>query len=61
LGFDTYDNNPSGAYARIAYKFIKTPDYYMNNMHYSHIIKGAYFAPEFAIRYMEYDSYNYYY
>jgi hypothetical protein len=33
----------------------------MNNMHYSHILKGAYFAPEFAIRYMEYDSYNYNY
>jgi hypothetical protein len=32
----------------------------MNNMHYSHILKGAYFAPELAIRYMHYDSYNYY-
>jgi hypothetical protein len=61
LGFDPNDRNPAGAYARFAYKFIKTPDFYMNNMHYSHILKGAYFAPEFAMRYMEYDSFNYFF
>ncbi|MGE4288041.1 MAG: hypothetical protein AB7E36_05080 [Salinivirgaceae bacterium] len=59
LGIDNQEINPKGAYTKFAYKFIRTPDYYMQRMHYSHILKGAYFAPELAFRYVKYDRRNY--
>jgi hypothetical protein len=59
LGADPQGYRPSGLYGKFAYKFIKDPDFYMQNMHYSHLLKGAYIAPEIAIRYMGYDSYTY--
>ncbi|QIA06756.1 hypothetical protein [Draconibacterium halophilum] len=63
LGNDIDDIDPRGIYGKFAYKFMRTPDYYMNKMHYSHILKGGYIAPEIAFRYMSFDgySYNYYY
>ena len=60
LGVDVQDINPRGAYGKFAYKFIRNPDFYTHKMHYAHILKGAYFAPEIAIRYMGFDCYNYY-
>lgn len=59
LGIDNQEINAKGAYTKFAYKFIRTPDFYMQRMHYSHILKGAYFAPELAFRYVKYDSWNY--
>lgn len=59
LGLDPQDINPAGVYGKFAYKFIRTPDFYVQKMQYSHILKGAYFAPEIAFRYMHYDSHNY--
>ena len=38
---------------------MRDPDSYSYRMHYSHILKGAYFAPEIAIRQMGYDNYYY--
>src|SRR5690606_41056220 len=32
----------------------------MQRMHYSHILKGAYFAPELAFRYVKYDRWDWY-
>jgi hypothetical protein len=61
LGFDPSDYNPAGVYGKFAFKFMKDPDFYMHRMHYAHILKGAYFAPEIGLRYMAYDSNNYYY
>jgi len=61
LGWDPQDNNAGGVYGKFAYKFMKDPDFYMQRMHYAHILKGAYFAPEIAMRYVKYDAYNYYY
>lgn len=63
LGNDIQDINPRGVLGKFAYKFMRDPDFYMNRMHYSHILKGAYFAPEIALRYMSFDSsnYDYYY
>ncbi len=61
LGNDIQDINPRGVYGKFAYKFMRNPDFYMNRMHYSHILKGAYFAPEIAVRYMSFDRYYYYY
>jgi len=59
LGFDPGDNDPRGVFGKFAYKFIRSPDYYTSRMHYSHIMKGAYFAPELALRYVTYDGYSY--
>ena len=53
--------NGKGVYGRFAYKFSRSPDFYIQRMHYSHILKGAYVAPEFAIRYVKYDYYDYNY
>lgn len=59
LGNDIQDVSPRGVYGKFAYKFMRSPDFYSHKMHYSHILKGAYFAPEIALHYMSYDSYNY--
>ena len=59
LALEKNNDNASGVYGKFAYKFIKDPDFYMQRMHYSHILKGAYLAPEFALRYISYDSYGY--
>lgn len=56
LGFDPQENNPRGIFGKFAYKFIKEPDFYMQRMHYAHILKGGYVAPELALRYMSFDS-----
>lgn len=61
LGFDLPDNNAKGVYGKFAYKFMKDPDFYLQRMHYSHILKGVYLAPEVAIRYLAYDTYSYSY
>jgi hypothetical protein len=60
LGNDIQDTDPRGVYGKFAYKFMRSPDYYSYKMHYSHILKGAYFAPEIALRYMSYENYSYY-
>ena len=59
LGIDQYDNNAQGVYTKFAYKMIRKPEYYSQRMHYSHILKGAYIAPELALRYVSYDSDSY--
>jgi len=59
LGFDNQEINPGGIYGKFAFKFIREPDFYMQRMQYAHILKGAYFAPEIALRYVAYDTYNY--
>ncbi len=63
LGNDAQDLNPRGVYGKFAYKFMREPSFYLQKMHYSHLLKGAYIAPEIAVRYMSYDSYywDYYY
>ncbi|MDX9768816.1 MAG: hypothetical protein RBT19_00520 [Tenuifilaceae bacterium] len=55
IGFDPGKHNPSGVFGKVAFKMMRTPDYYMHRMHYAHILKGGYIAPEFAFRYAEYD------
>lgn len=53
LGTDMTDNSPSGLYLKFGYKFIKSPDFYLKGMQYSHILKGAYIRPEIS-----FSSYN---
>jgi len=61
LGINNYDVRHKGVYSKFAYKFIRNPDYYSQRMHYSHILKGAYIAPELALRYVSYniETYDY--
>lgn len=61
LGNDAADFNPRGLYGKFAWKFMKNPDHYLHRMHYAHILKGAYIAPEIAIRYTKFDEGGYYY
>lgn len=51
----------SGAFVRFGYKFIRSPDFYLRGMQYSHVLKGSYFKPEVtfgACREKLYSSYN---
>lgn len=48
-GFDVAEQNPLGFGIKAGYKFIKTPDFYMKGMRYSHILKGGYIKPELII------------
>ena len=54
LGADMDDNSAGGVYLKFGYKFIKSPDFYLKGMQYSHILKGAYIRPEVA-----FSSYNF--
>ncbi len=38
-----------GTFIRVGYKFIKSPDFYLRGMRYSHILKGSYIRPEITI------------
>ena len=46
LGDDINGESSSGLYLKFGYKFIKSPDFYLKGMQYSHILKGAYIRPE---------------
>lgn len=56
LGGDVQMIEPRGVYGKFAWKLLRDPDYYIHRMRYAHLLKGAYFAPEFALRYMSYDG-----
>jgi hypothetical protein len=43
------ENNAAGIGFSGGYKFIRSPDFYLEGMRYAHILKGAYVRPEFSI------------
>jgi hypothetical protein len=49
IGYDPLNANPEGGFAKLGYKFIKSPDFYLRGMRYAHLLKGTYFKPELAI------------
>lgn len=59
IGYDMQEQNAAGAFIKIGYKFIRTPDYKMRGMKYSHILKGGYIKPEITYTYYEHDTYYY--
>ncbi|MCU4174731.1 hypothetical protein [Carboxylicivirga sp. N1Y90] len=61
VGNDAYDADEQGAFIKLGYKFIKSPDYYLRGQRYAHILKGAYIRPELAFSYYSYDYESYYY
>jgi hypothetical protein len=47
IGVGTEDwEKSSGAFIRLGYKFIRTPDFYLPGMRYSHVLKGPYIRPD---------------
>lgn len=60
IGADPSELNPGGAYLKIGYKFISTPDYYIKGMRYSHLLKGWYAKPEIIISVFSREKYYYY-
>ncbi len=60
LGIDTRDNNPRGTFIKYGVKFIKSPDFYVRNLRYAHILKGAYIKPEIGFGYYSSDEEDYY-
>jgi hypothetical protein len=58
LGTDNWDENPGGVFVKFGYKFIKDPDFYLRGMRYAHILKGAYFKPEFGFASFGRDDYS---
>jgi hypothetical protein len=59
MGVDTRDNNPRGMFMKYGIKFIKSPDFYVRNMRYAHILKGAYIKPEIGLGYFTSDNEDY--
>jgi hypothetical protein len=58
-GVDVQDDNAFGATFKFGYKFIKTPDFLMPGMSYSHLLKGGYIRPEVIMNIYNYTSYTY--
>ncbi|NVO09434.1 MAG: hypothetical protein HXX16_05680 [Bacteroidales bacterium] len=44
-----YNEDIKGVSLEIGYKFIKSPDFYIKGMKYTHLLKGSYFKPEVAV------------
>ena len=40
------NDDASGVFFRLGYKFINTPDFYSRGMKYSHLLKGGYIRPD---------------
>ncbi len=49
IGYNPLGVNPEGVFAKLGYKFIKSPDFYLRGMQYAHLLKGTYFKPEIAL------------
>ncbi|MGB5243556.1 MAG: hypothetical protein WBN28_11975 [Lutimonas sp.] len=58
-GNNSMDQDASGVFIKLGYKFIRSPDYYIKGMKYAHILKGSYIKPEIAITSFSYDITNY--
>lgn len=64
IGLGTYNNDflifkeSNGGFMRMGLKLINTPNYAMNGMRYTHILKGGYLRPELVALYQENYGYN---
>jgi hypothetical protein len=56
LGVDTRSRDPRGLFIKYGIKYIKSPDFYVRNMRYAHILKGAYLKPEIGFAYFTSDN-----
>ncbi|SMO51037.1 hypothetical protein SAMN06265379_102106 [Saccharicrinis carchari] len=58
-GWDIGENEETGIFVKVGYKFIKSPDYYIKGQRFAHILKGAYIRPEIAFSHYSYKNYFY--
>ncbi|MFD1316939.1 hypothetical protein [Namhaeicola litoreus] len=58
-GNNSTDQDASGVFLKVGYKFIRSPDFYLKGMKYAHILKGSYIKPEIAFTSFSYDIKNY--
>ncbi|MFM2207890.1 MAG: hypothetical protein RL213_1865 [Bacteroidota bacterium] len=49
VGINSNMDEASGAFFRIGYKFINTPDYYSRGTRFSHLLNGAYARPDLIL------------
>lgn len=49
-GKDLANEDPHGAFVKLGYRFMKTPDFNVGKLKYSHVLKGNYVMPELAYR-----------
>jgi len=68
LGFKTISVDAIGLSISGGYRFYRSPDYYLRNMKYAHLLKGSYVMPKIKfslinaeLEYYQYDYYNNYY
>lgn len=49
LGVEFIDANPIGFTLNGGFRFYRSPDYYVRNMKYAHLLKGSYVMPRFSV------------
>ncbi|MCK9163404.1 MAG: hypothetical protein WCR29_02810 [Bacteroidales bacterium] len=49
LGYQTFNIDATGLAISAGYRFYRSPDYYLRNMKYAHILKGSYVMPKIKI------------
>ncbi len=60
-GVNVNDDDQGGAFVKLGYKFIRSPDFYLRGMRYAHVLKGGYVRPEFQFGFYTTDEYEYNY
>lgn len=63
LGFETFGVEAIGLSLSAGYRFYRSPDYYIRNMKYAHLLKGSYIMPKIKLSLIntEMEYYNYQY
>lgn len=63
LGFETFGVEAIGVSFSAGYRFYRSPDYYVRNMKYAHLLKGSYIMPKIKLSLIntELEYYNYQY
>ena len=56
FGRPDYNINEKGVIFRAGFKFMRSPDFYISRMRYSHLLKGSYFKPEIIFNSYSADS-----
>jgi len=61
FGYPDFGATETGIILRAGFKFMRTPDFYVRRMRYSHLLKGSYFKPEIIFNSFSSDSRGNYY
>jgi len=61
MGFNTGDENPTGAFIRVGHKFIIRREAYDNAFHYTNILNGLFIRPDLNLSFFSATTYHYSY